>query len=83
MKSLFGKRCFAIRGFSTDESSSQSKFGDFTQKIDEASLKAPIVTENEIKFDSKLIYMLMRMIVKGYRIRIINKYWGYTSSSRP
>jgi len=54
MKSLLRQRCFAMRGFSTDEaSSSQPKFGDFTQKIDEASLKAPIVTENEIKFDSK------------------------------
>jgi hypothetical protein len=54
MKSLLRKRGgITIRFFSTDDSSSPSKFGDFTQKIDEATLKAPIVSENEIKFDSK------------------------------
>lgn len=29
------------------------KFGDFTQKIDEASLKPPTLEDNEIKLDSK------------------------------
>ena len=45
------------RAFSSSIETPPPKFGDFTQKIDEASLKAPIISENEIKFDSKL-YLL-------------------------
>ncbi len=42
------------RAFSSSIETPPPKFGDFTQKIDEASLKAPIISDNEIKFDSKL-----------------------------
>ena len=43
------------RSFSSSTEIPPPKFGDFTQKIDEAALKAPIISENEIKFDSKLL----------------------------
>jgi hypothetical protein len=43
------QRCFSS---STGEAP-PPKFGDFTQKIDEEAMKAPIISENEIKFDSK------------------------------
>ncbi len=58
MKSLLIKvmrvNSMSQRAFSSSSETTPPKFGDFTQKIDEAALKAPIISENEIKFDSKL-----------------------------
>ena len=42
---------FLARSMSTKNDT--QKFGDFTQKVDDAVYNAPTIEENEIKIDSK------------------------------
>jgi hypothetical protein len=63
----------SLRMFS---SAADPKFGDFTQKIDEASLRPPKIEENEVKLDSKQTRALFNSCDRDKRPRAKTDPWS-------